>query len=356
MKKLLRFKGKRVLIKRVSGSANLSYNELNLIIEERSSSIREKFGEEVIRGIEDSELLEILNVIKVNRKDFLRPALASFSYEAVGGLLDAADDAGLMFTLVSTGISIHDDIIDKSPNKHLRVTILGKYGLNKSLLVGDLLIVKGWSKISNILVKNQNQTKIANVVKIYGSLCTEMCEAEFMENSCRKKLNTELESHIRILWRGMAEMEACTKIGALLADGSAEEVQALSDFGRRLGLTARLADEMKDSLNIEGGLIHRLKFESVPLPVLFAAKSSEKRRLKIESILKKSDYKPSSIRDLLEMCFDSGAYTYLLNVAKKNVKAASQCLDVIKPSFSKDVFLRLNQKYLSELTVLCPLI
>ena len=323
---------------------SLSFKELDSIIEERGNRIREKFGQEVIKGIEDSKLLDILKSIKDNRKDSFRPSLTSFSCEAVGGNLEVADDAGLMFVLVSTGVSIHDDIIDKSPRKHLRVTILGKYGVNKSLLVGDLLLVKGWAKLSDMFENNQNRAKIAKIAKTYGGLCTEMCEAEFMENSCRKSLDTDLDYQKKILWKAMAETEACTRIGAILGDGSDEEVKALGDFGRRLGFTYRLVDEVKDCLNIEGSLIQRLKHESVPLPLLFAAKTSESRRLRIESIIKKSFYDPSTIRVLLEMYFESDAFTYVFDIAKKNMKAADRCLEAIKPSFSKDVLLRMNDK------------
>ena len=340
----------------MSDRANLSLNELDSIIQERGNRIREKFKQEVINGIEDSKLLDILESIKDNRNDSFRPALTSFSCEAVGGHLEAADDAGLMFILASTGVSIHDDIIDKSPRKHLRVTTLGKHGLNRSLLVGDLLIVKGWAKISDMFEGNQNPAKVAKIAKIYGGFCAEMCEAEFMENSCRKKLDTDLEYHKRILWKAMAETEACTRIGAILGNGSDEEVQALGDFGRRIGFTSRLVDELKDCLNIEGGLIHRLKYESIPLPLLFAAKTSNSRRLKIESIIRRSDYTPSSMRDLLEIYFESDAFSYVRDIAKKNVNTAACYLESIKPSFSRDVLLRMNEKFFCEIMALHVLV
>jgi geranylgeranyl diphosphate synthase, type I len=331
----------------------LTLHELGLIIEERGNRIREKFSQEVIRGVDDSTLSGILKLISDNKKDSFRPALTSLSCEAVGGPLEAADDAGLMFSLVSTGVSIHDDIIDKSPRKHLRITLLGKYGLNKSLLVGDLLIVKGWAKISDMLAKNLNPAKIAKIAKIYGDLCAEMCEAEFMENCCRKKTDTELEHHKKILWKAMAETEACTRIGAIFGEGSDEEVRVLSEFGRRLGFTSRLADEIKDSLNINGNLIHRLKYESVPLPLLFAAKSSKRSQIKIESIIRKADFQPSNIRSLLELCFECDAFNYVRKTAEENMNAAARCLDKLKPSFSRNILSHMNEKFYGEVTAIC---
>jgi geranylgeranyl diphosphate synthase type I len=337
---------------KLSGSTNLNYDELNREIEERGNRIQQKFGKEALRGIEDPKLSEILTIIRNKRRDTFRPALTSLSCEAVGGSAQDADDAGLIFALVSTGVSIHDDIIDKSPRKHLRVTILGKYGLNKSLLVGDLLIVKGWSKISGMLERSMNPKKIAKVANLYGDFCTEMCEAEFMENSCKKQLDTDLEYHLKILWKAMAETEACTRIGAILGNGANSEVQALAKFGRRLGFTSRLADEVKDTLNIDGSFAHRLKYESVPLPLVFAATSSKDARLRIESIIKKRSMSSSNLRELLEICFDSNAFSYVERIAEKNVKSAASCLDAVKPSAPRDFLLELNEKIYDGITSL----
>ncbi len=203
-----------------------------------------------------------------------------------------------------------------------------------------------------MIESSKNPAKIAKITKIYGDLCTEMCEAEFIENSSRKKLNIELQDHIGILWKAMAETEACTRIGAILGDGSDEEVQALAEFGRRIGFASRIVDEVKDSLNIEGSLVHRLKYESVPLPLLFAAKSSENRRLKIKEILKTNDYPPSTIRNILEIYFESDAYNYMDNIFNKNMDATANCMKVLRHSFSKHVLLSLNQKFHDEINAL----
>jgi geranylgeranyl diphosphate synthase, type I len=334
----------------VMPSSKLSYNELKSVIEERGNRILGLFGEELVKGINDEELLCILKDLEANRKDSLRPALTSFACEAVGGTVEESDYASLIFTLVSTGISTHDDIIDESPNKHLRLTLLGKYGINRTLLVGDLLIVKGWSKISSLLLQNRhNPEMIANVAEKYGELCNEMCEAEFIENVNRRKVHKNLDFHKNILWKEMAEFEACTRIGALIGGGSNQEVEALSNYGRRLGFTMRLTDEVKDVLNVDGSLIHRLKYESTPLPLLFAAKASEKNRLRIQQIIDSNDFSPSAIRELLEVCFDSDAFTYILNEAKENAKKTALSLRIVKKRRPKQVLLRLNDKFYDDL-------
>jgi geranylgeranyl pyrophosphate synthase len=276
-----------------------------------------------------------------------RPALAALSCEAVGGQPEATDDAGLMFALASAGFGLHDDIIDRSDRKHFATTILGRYGLESALLIGDLLIVKAWTTIHNM-----NSTlpaeKIRALIAEYGRLNVEICEAEFLENRCRKKLQTELKTFENILWKAMAEIEACTKIGAIIGDGDTTEVQALAEFGRRLGFAYRLTDEVRDTLNLEGNLPSRIEHESVPLPILFASKSSTQRYQRIQSIIQKNSLAPSDIKELLETCFDSKAFEYVFDLAKSNYEKNLATIESLKPSLARDALSSLcRQSYVN---------
>src|SRR3990172_3298554 len=73
------------------------------VIEERGQRILERFGQVTISGVHNSKLLEILNDVKSYWRDLFRPSLTSFSCEAVGGEPEMADEAGLIFTLASSG-------------------------------------------------------------------------------------------------------------------------------------------------------------------------------------------------------------------------------------------------------------
>ncbi|MGD9131952.1 MAG: polyprenyl synthetase family protein [Candidatus Bathyarchaeota archaeon] len=285
--------------------------------------------------------------------DMFRPALTSFSCEAVGGQPEIVDDASLMFTLAAAGIGIHDDIIDKSSKKHFRMTILGLHGLNKALLAGDLLIVKAWSMVHEMIRKTCQPIKIANIAEAFGNFSIELCEAELMEISCRKELDTDLESYKKILWKANADTVACAKLGAILGDGSENEVQALAEFGRRLGFMSRLADDVKDSLNIEGNLPYRLEYESIPLPLLYTAKSSKDNKFKIKLILEKSAITSSDVRELLEFCFESEAFAYVRNIAKQNARKATRRLRILKPSSARNLLELMVEKSFADIAELC---
>lgn len=332
---------------------NNEFDELVTLLEERGSRVLARFRQASLLGVNAPGLISILEQVNVRWKDVYRPALASICCEAVGGHQQSTDNVALMITLASAGGGLHDDIIDKSSDKHFRMTILGLYGTDKALVAGDLLILKGWTMVREVLKKGWKPKKIFDVVEAFGSWTVEVCESEFMEITCRRNLGTDLEYYKKALWMSMADTEACAKLGAIIGDGSEHEVRALAEFGRRLGFMFRLADDVKDTFNTEGNLPHRLEYESVPMPLLFSAKSSKRINSKIESILNNPPATPSDISALLGFCFETSAFSYIDNLAKQNMRQAYRLLYMIKPSKARSLLELMIKKPFTDIAALC---
>ncbi len=337
----------------VSKDAVFDGKELGGVIRERTDRILDKFSKVAVAQVCNQKLLTALEDVKKYWRDLIRPSLASFSCEAVGANPEISEEAGLMFTLASSGFGLHDDILDNSRSKHLRMTILGLHGADVALLLGDLLIVKAWSIAHEMIRKNPNPLRVADILETYGNLSVEICEAEFMETQCRQKVNTKLVSYENILWREMAEIEACSRVGAMLGGGKPFEVEALAEFGRRLGLMSRLADEVEDCLNLKGDLLHRIKFESLPLPLLYAASRSRTAHSGIRNIIRKAQVTPLDAKALLKFCFDTEAFEYVHELAEKNKKTGTKKLQLLQPSDARMVLSTLMTKSYDRITSHC---
>jgi geranylgeranyl pyrophosphate synthase len=320
----------------MSGDGDFSL-EFPDLFHERGQKVLERFKEAIFTDIEDSKLISILEHVKKNWKDTYRPALTSFSCEAVGGDPDSTITPSLMITLTGAGIGIHDDIIDKSSIKHFRRTFFGLRNRDEALVVGDLLIIKALTLTQKIFDEISNPKKASDVIKTLENYFFKMCVGELMEISCRKNIEIDLEYYDEALWKLGSDIEACTKVGAILGDGSKREVEALTEYGRRLGYIVRLTEDVKDTLNLEGNLSHRLQYESIPLPILYAAKDSRENLSEIKNILEGSSINASDIKKLLELCFETEAFTYTEDIAKKNVTEGIKELNILKPSKSRDI-------------------
>lgn len=321
---------------------------LDSLIKERGQKILKRFSQVAVIGVTDPKLLEVIHFVISYWKDNFRPAFTSFCCEAVGGKIREVEDVSLMITLLSAGGGIHDDVLDKSSHKHFRKTVLGKYGLDSAILVGDLFILKGWMMARELIKKNFQPDKLEKIIEIFGKWTVDVTEAEFMETSCRKNLETELEQYQKILCKSMADTRACAKLGAIIGGGSKEEICALTRFGEKLGLIYRLIDDLKDTLNIEFNLHDRLQNESIPFPILYAAKKSKETKLIIKKIINKSKINYNELGNLLQLSFESKAFDYLYRKAKKINRDALDRLYCLRSTNSKDVLKFMIKNSLKE--------
>ena len=328
-------------------------NKLEIAMRQLSSRVFERFEKVARQDVTNSELLMVINDMPKYWNDDLRPFLTSISCEAVGGKCELAETAGLILSLGAAGMSIHDDIIDRSLNKRFKLTILGKHDVEKALLMGDLLIAKSWSTMHELIRISDQPLKIADLLELYGRVSLEVCEAEMLENSFRKKLNTSIAEYEKMLLKASAGLEACTRFGCSLGNGSAEETKALSEFARCIGVLLGLEDDIIDCLNIEGSLPHRMQFESVPLPLLYAAHSSKVASEKIDLIVCKSEIKGEDARDLLEICFETEAFEYTLKLINKYFNNACLTLTKLDPSNARDLLSMIIDNIMMDISNLC---
>jgi geranylgeranyl pyrophosphate synthase len=326
-------------------------DKLTVAIQEINNRTLEKFHSLSISGVTDPVLLSVLKTVSEYWDEPFRPALTCLSCQAVGAPFDRAIDAGVMFTLVSAGFGMHDDIIDKTSKKHFHKTVLDVFGLDDALLAGDLLIVKG-STLLGVITQNIPLQKTMQIIRVFENSYTEICESEFMQQPYRSNLNVDLEQYQKTMLKSAADIEACTSIGALLGNGKEEEITALSQFGRRIGFYQRLLNDVIDARNIEGDLSGRLKKERIPLPILYASKTPY-ANIKIASIINKNVISPADVRTILEICFQTEAFNYIKKIAKKNSAEASQSLSKLENSPAKMLLAKINRKFLKDLFHLC---
>jgi geranylgeranyl pyrophosphate synthase len=322
----------------------LGCDDIELLMEKRAKRVLERFKEIAVLGITDSAFISMVENVKKYWKDNFRPAFTSLCCEAVGGQPEAVDDVSLMITLASAGGGIHDDLIDKSRSKHFRMTILGLHGYDYALLVGDLLILKGWIMAKELVTKTCPLEKLSELIEVFGKWTIDVCEAELREISCRRNLDTEVEDYEEILRKSMADVEACAKLGAIIGSGTIQEVESLTKFGSYIGFLYRLLNDVNDTFNKEFNLQDRLRFESVPLPILYAAKHGKKSQ--IQHIINKSSFKKEDFDKLKEICFKTGAFEYIQQRANEEKKKALKMLEQLSQSKAQSVLkLMIGQRF-----------
>jgi len=275
--------------------------QVQKILEERGRKALEMARQTILQEeIECKEVREALKYFMTEYwHDVARPALLSLACESVGGNPDITTPIAIPMTLISGAIDIHDDIIDQSKVKGSRPTVLGKFGKDIALLVGDALLFKGFTLIHEAVEKGIPAEKVAVIISIIKNTFFELGDAEALELQFRGRIDITPEEYLRVVRKKAADVEAHTRISAILGGGSKEEIEALGEYGRLLGMMIILRDDIIDMIDLEE-IVHRVKKECLPLPIFYALQNS-KIKSTLNSILRKKKITKRDAKTILEV-------------------------------------------------------
>ena len=253
-----------------------------------------------------------------------RPALLSLACEAVGGDPDIIIPIATSMNLIVGCIRIHDDIIDQTENKGERPTVLGKFGKDIALLVGDALLFKGFNVLYKAVEKGFPAEQIAIISDIIQRTFFELGDAVALELQFRGRMDVTPEDYLSVLRKKAADFEACTRIGAIVGGGSKEEIESLGEYGRLLGMVMILRDDMIDMLDPEE-IIHRITKENLSLVTLYALQNPELHSI-ISDLLKKT-VTENDAEKLSEIVDQAGGFVLIDKYMQELVKDASNKID-----------------------------
>ncbi|MEJ2241622.1 MAG: class 1 isoprenoid biosynthesis enzyme [Candidatus Bathyarchaeota archaeon] len=271
-------------------------NQVQEVLQKRGKKVLELARKTVLEDkIEHEEVSEALKYFMTEYwHDVARPALLSIVCEAVGGNPESIIPIAIPLSLISGAIDIHDDIIDQSDVKGSKSTVFGKYGKNIALLVGDALLFKGFNLIQHSIEKGISVDKVLIISDIIKKTFFELGNAEALELNFRGNFDVTPEEYLKVVKKKAADVEAHTRISAILGNGTKKEIKSLSEYGRFLGMLIILRDDMIDTLDIEE-TVHRIKNEHISLPIIYAIQNpvtkSELAEICLKEKISKNDYK-----------------------------------------------------------------
>ena len=309
--------------------------KLQELLQERGRETLELARKTVLdEKVEPKEVYEALQYFMNEYwHDVARPALLSIACEAVGGNPKTTTPIAIPLSLISGAIDIHDDIIDQSKTKWSRPTVYGKFGKEMAILIGDALFFKGFTELNNATKKGipaETVTEISNIIK---KTFFELGEAEVLELQFRKRTDVKLDEYLNMIKKKAADVEAHTRISAILGKGTPEEVEALSSYGRLLGMLIILRDEMIDLIDVQE-LSHRITKEHLPIQVVYALEKTEKKA-EIESLILKKRITKKDVKMLRDFTYNLNGQEYVANTMLKLVEQSSKYLEVMKNNKQK---------------------
>ena len=254
----------------------------------------------------NKELQEAIeHAILEYQPDYFRPALLSFCSKAVGGKKKATVSTGAALTLFAWAIGIHDDIIDKSRTKNGHRTILGKFGGDLALILSDVLLFKGFTLLRRTLRSETSIERVIEILETIEKVWFEQSEGEAIEIQHRGLTDVTPRECLEKIRMRASEIEACARIGAILGGGATRHVEKLGKYGRLIGMMGILRNEVIDMLELDA-LKHRIKKESLPLPVVYALQDSSTMP-KLTSLITKRGLAEKDLQNISRLSDRSGS-------------------------------------------------
>lgn len=171
----------------------------------------------------------------------VRPTLLLAANQLLGGQFDDAKDAALAIELFHNFSLIHDDIMDLASLRRGKPTIHKKFGENVAILSGDAMLVYAYQALMKS--KHAHQS-----ILVFSQTAIEVCEGQQFDMDFESRLDVTIREYIKMIELKTAVLVgASLQIGAISAGADYFIQKELYDFGRELGISFQIMDDILDT-------------------------------------------------------------------------------------------------------------
>ena len=217
--------------------------EINPLLEKYSTYIKK------INNVLDSELelyteSEFKEPLKyaLGGGKRIRPIILLLASECVGEIDDNTFAAACAIEFLHTESVIHDDIIDNETLRRQKDPFHIKYGYNTSVLTGDFVL----GLILNIASRINNP----RVTKNLATTAMMMSEGEVIESRLEASEDVTFDDYLKVIeYKTATAFETASRLGAIISEGTEEEIESLADYGKNIGIAYQIRDDLLDWQN-----------------------------------------------------------------------------------------------------------
>lgn len=178
----------------------------------------------------------------------LRPALTLAAAEACGGKAEQALPAACAVECIHTYSLIHDDLpcMDNDDFRRGKPTSHKVYGEGIAVLAGDALLTIAFEIMA--AAEATARYPLATLVRELGSAAGShwLIGGQVVDLQSEGKKLTPKELKYIHQSKTAALLTACMRLGAMSANATPKQLQALTEFGQSLGLAFQVIDDILD--------------------------------------------------------------------------------------------------------------
>ena len=235
--------------------------------------------------------------IDENGGKLLRPTLCLLCCEAVGGEPERGLPAAASIELIHNFSLIHDDLEDRSEQRHGRETLWRRWGEAQAINTGDGMFALAHATLLRLTELGHPPERVLEATRMLDEATLRLCEGQHRDLLYEGERGISTADYMEMIeGKSAVLIAAACGIGALLGGADDAAVRGLYEFGRRMGLAFQVRDDVLDIWGdsvITGkpaGDDLRAGKNSYPVVAGFERASAEQRKL-LEELL--ANDKPS---------------------------------------------------------------
>jgi len=249
---------------------------------------------------------------------------------------------------IHTATLLHDDVVDESFQRRGKPTANILWDNQSSVLVGDYL----FSKSFQLMV----ETDSLKVLSILADASSTISEGEILQLSAVKNIKTDESAYFKIIeGKTAALFAAATEVGAVISNVERKKADALANFGKALGISFQITDDLLDYVGSEEVLGKNIgddfKEGKVTLPLIKAISRSSKEEKRFwEEVINKGMQKSSDLEHALLLMRQHDVFNETRSEAIKWSKKARNYLDIFPESKTKVILQELTSFVVERIT------
>lgn len=254
----------------------------------------------------------------------MRPMLILLIAKNFRGINEVTQNAAVGLELLHTSSLIHDDVVDESKERRGQPSVNASYDNRVAVLVGDYVL-----SAALIRVAAARNHEIVHIISVLGQ---KLAAGELLQLSNIQQHEISEESYYQVINQKTASLfEACSRIGAISANATNEQVEAAAKFGQNIGMIFQIRDDIFDyfdSAEIGKPTGNDMMEGKLTLPVIYALNNnSYGSMLNLARKVKAGTINSDEIAVLVEFTKQNGGIDYAVRKMEEYAALCRQFID-----------------------------
>ena len=267
----------------------------------------------------------------------IRPMLVLLFSSALGFSGPERFELAATVEFIHTATLLHDDVVDESALRRGRQTANALFGNAASVLVGDFVYSRAFQMMVSV-----NRMR---VLEILADATNVIAEGEVLQLMNMHDPDLSVDDYLRVIRFKTAKLfEASARLGAVLSDASAEVEASCAAYGRALGTSFQLIDDLLDyegaTTELGKNVGDDLREGKPTLPLLLAMEQGNPaERDLIRHAIEHGEV--ARLSEIVDIVRRTGAITATRDAARAEAEKATQSLSVLPASAYREALLEL---------------